>query len=244
MFENFKDCRIDEIETKKLLSGMEVYHVKLYYSDKKTVFFDGWVDENLFPLYMKESRKMASLCDDKVFLLDKYTKVPDGTEAQIVLASIEDKPELQDFFFQMYSEGYMGPMDALSAIQMKIDDMHNVWYVRAGKEIAAAVYFVDGQFFGYPDTLYIENFFVHPNSRNQGVERALINNVAHSAKTKGKKGLSVMVQGPEEEVINIVNFYQQFGINVEEDEDGEPVVSPLGLMGEGVRVMMFGWFGR
>lgn len=92
--------------------------------------------------------------------------------------------------------------------------------------------------------MYIDNLYVHPNYRGKGIGSALINNVAHTAKARGKEGLCLIVMGTPDTVEGTVEFYNKNGFYVEEDEDGEQIVTPLDFNGERVRLMMFAWFER
>lgn len=245
MFENITDSKFELIETKtNPMNGISYHHVKLYYSDKKTLFFDGWVDEYFCPFLTTSARTLGLISEDKAFPLTKYKGVPSGTEVQIALAKPEDKGEIQDLYYQYYFDGDTGPIGALAATTLKIDDDHQIWYVRAGNEIVAAVYFYDGVAYGHNETLYIDNLYVHPNYRGKGIGSALINSVAHTAKARGKKGLCLIVMGTPDMIERTVEFYNKNGFYVEEDEDGEQIVTPLDFNGERVRLMMFGWFER
>lgn len=155
MFENITDSKFELIETKtNPMNGISYHHVKLYYSDKKTLFFDGWVDEHFCPVLTTSARTLGLISEDKAFPLTKYKGVPSGTEVQIALAKPEDKGEIQDLYYQYYFDGDTGPIGALAATTLKIDDDHQIWYVRAGNEIVAAVYFYDGVAYGHNETLY------------------------------------------------------------------------------------------
>ena len=245
MFENITAKKLEFIETKtNQMNGIEYHHVNLYYSDKKTLFFDGWVDDSFCPFLTTSARTIGLITEDKAFQLTKYKGVPSGTKVQIALATPEDIGEIQDLYYQYYFDGDTGPVGALAAATIKVDADHQIWYVRAGSEIVAAVYFYDGAAYGHPETLYIDNLYVHPNYRKNGIGSALINNVAHAAKTRGKKGLCLMVMGTPDNVEQTVEFYNKNGFYVEEDESRRQVVMPLDMNGERVRLMMFGWFGK
>ena len=105
MFENITDSKFELIETKtNPMNGISYHHVKLYYSDKKTLFFDGWVDEHFCPFLTTSARTLGLISEDKAFPLTKYKGVPSGTEVQIALAKPEDKGEIQDLYYQYYFE--------------------------------------------------------------------------------------------------------------------------------------------
>lgn len=241
MFENISDSRIELIETKKNpMTGMEYHHIHLYYSDAESLFFDGWVDDNLTPIYSKFARESGVIGEDKAYPLTKYEKVPSGTEVQIGLASEQEIGELRDLYYQYYFDGDTGPVGALAAATMKIDDEHFVWYVRANGEIVAAIYFYDGAGYGYSDMMYIDNLFVHQNYRQNGIGKALINNVAHTAKSKGYKGLVLMVMGKQNIIEDTAFFYQKQGFDFEKDMEGNPFVMPIEE--DRIRVTMVGRF--
>lgn len=241
MFEEIKDVRIDYIESKNNpFSGMVYNHVKIYYSDKKTLFYDGWVDNNLVPIFSKSPRKNGIIPEDKAYPLPTIQIPENETAADIVLASSDNKLALMDFCFQAYFDGDTGPVDALAATKLQIDEEHQACFIRLNNQIVAMVYFYDGSGYGHPETIYIDTLFVYPVFRNKGMEKVLINNIANLAIKKGYKGISTMIVGSEDNAKKQAAVYEEIGFNAELDDKGDFLVYDVG---EGIiRFMMFGYF--
>ena len=241
MFEEIKDVRIDYIETKNdPLTGVGYNHIKIYYSDKETLFYDGWVDNNLIPIFVKRPRKDGIISEDKAYPLPPIKPPENETSADIVLACPDNKPALMDLCFQAYFDGDAGPIDALAAIKMQIDNEHQACFIRLNNQIVAMVYFYDGAGYGYPETIYIDTLFVYPVFRNKGMEKVLINNVANLAIKKGYKGISTMIVDSEYNAKKQAAIYEDIGFNAEVDDNGDFVVYNAGE--DMIRFMMFRYF--
>lgn len=241
MFEEIKDVRIVHIEDKNdPLTGRSYHHVNIYYSDNTTLFYDGWVDESLIPIFAKRPRKEGIIPEDVAYPLPSISLPNEETSADIVLAGPNNKSELMDLCFQAYFDGDTGPVDALAATKMKIDDEHQVCFMRLNNKPIAMVYFYDGASYGHPETVYIETLFVHPTFRNKGIEKVLVNNVANLAIKNGYKGISTMIVGSEDNAKKQAAILEEIGFNAELDDNGDFIIYNVG---EGIiRFMMFGYF--
>lgn len=241
MFDEIKDVRVVHIEDKNdPFTGCCYHHVNIYYSDNTTLFYDGWVDKNLIPIYAKRPRNEGVIPEDVAYPLPPLSSPKQEAAADIVLASPNNKGELMDLCFQAYFDGDTGPVDALAATKMTIDNEHQACFVRLDNKIVAMVYFYDGSGYGHPETVYIDTLFVHPVFRNKGIEKVLVNNVANLAIKKGYKGLSTMIVASEENAKKQAAIFEDIGFNVEQNEKGDFLVLDVG---EGIiRFMMFGYF--
>lgn len=208
LFSEFED-RVEYLETKNGIFGFGPIHkINIKYSDG-SIFFTGWVDDNLMPILFGRAREQKLISDDIAYPKNDYPVFNVNGVTEYFIAEYDNIDEIIDLRFQSFFEGGANCISALQSLKHTFDNNHYTFIVRFNSKIVGLIY-------GYcasDNVFYIEYIYVYPKFRNKNIGARLLYRMEQLASTIGCLKIITLIQGTLEHVNPVFNFNKKYGFS-------------------------------